>query len=365
MSLEKGKISDSQLIFSIVAFIYGSSLLTAFTTSFTKQSTWLVVISSFIVSVPFSIVFSLLAKNFFGMNWVQILNTVYGSMLGKILTILYILDFLLDLIYNTRDIGDFYINFLITDIPLDFFIFIFIFSCAYAVNKGIEILAYVSHLFVSIATLIIIFTFFLLIKDMDFSNLLPVLEISPHKFLQGTHILSTVFFGETIVFLNVMPSLKDSKNLVKNNLIALFIGIFSILVVVIRNTTSLGITETILLSPSFQAARLIEVGNVFNRMDLLIGIGNTIVMFFKACILYYATVLCIAQLFNLRTYKPLILPVGGITAIGASIIFTSTVDHAVAGQGYVIIARSLTIYVLPLLTLIVAKLRKLSNTPKG
>lgn len=313
MSLEKGKISDSQLIFSIVAFIYGSSLLTAFTTSFTKQSTWLVVISSFIVSVPFSIVFSLLAKNFFGMNWVQILNTVYGSMLGKILTILYILDFLLDLIYNTRDIGDFYINFLITDIPLDFFIFIFIFSCAYAVNKGIEILAYVSHLFVSIATLIIIFTFFLLI----------------------------------------------------NNLIALFIGIFSILVVVIRNTTSLGITETILLSPSFQAARLIEVGNVFNRMDLLIGIGNTIVMFFKACILYYATVLCIAQLFNLRTYKPLILPVGGITAIGASIIFTSTVDHAVAGQGYVIIARSLTIYVLPLLTLIVAKLRKLSNTPKG
>lgn len=64
MSSEKGKITGLQLVFLMNVFISGSVLLISFTTNLTKQDTWLVVLASFIISVPFSIVFSLLAKSF-------------------------------------------------------------------------------------------------------------------------------------------------------------------------------------------------------------------------------------------------------------------------------------------------------------
>lgn len=365
MSFEKGKITGVQLVFLLVAFIQGSILLTSFTTNLTKQDTWLVIIAAFIISVPFSIVFSLLAKRFFGMNLIQILNEVYGPYIGAVISIFYIWDFFLDLLYNTRDLGDFYITFLITDAPINFFIIIFIIVCAYVVSKGIEPLAHVSHIFCAITFFVVISTFLLLIKDMDFSNLLPVLEIPPAKFIQGTHIMSIISFGDTVVFFSVMSALKDIKHIVRNNLLGLFIGCLTLLVVTIRNTAVLGINENIMVSPSFEATRLIDVGNILTRMDILVAIGNTMMMFFKCSIIYYSTVICISEFFRLRTYKPLILPVGGIAMIGAPIIFVSLSDHAAAGQGYVMIYKILTVCILPIMTLIIAYIRKLPTVKRG
>lgn len=364
MSLEKGRITGIQLIFLVTAFVYGSILLTSFTTSITKQNTWLIVVTAVIVSIPFSITFSLLAKRFFGMNFIQILYAVYGPYIGAILSLIYILNFLLDLMYNTRDLGDFYMNFLITDTPIVFFITIFIFVCAYAVNKGIELLAHISHIICTVTILVVISTFLLLLKDMNFSNFLPVMEISPIKIIQGTHIMSIVSFGETIVFFNIMCCLKNKEHLIRNNLFGLLIAWFTLFIITVRNTASLGYSETILVSPSFQANRLINIGTIFTRLDILIAIANTMTMFFKCSVIYYSTVICISQFFHLRNYKVLIIPIGGIVIIGACIIFTSTLDHAEAGQGYVMIYNIATMYLLPVLTLMISIIRKLPRLKK-
>lgn len=359
MSFEKGKISGSQLVFSLIAFIQGSILLTSFTTNLTKQNTWIVVVAAFIISIPFSIIFSLLAKRFFTMNLIQILNEVYGVYIGTILSIFYIFDFILDLFYNVRDLGDFYITFLITDTHISFFIIVFVLVCAYVINKGIEPLVHVSHIFCTISFIIVVGTFLLLIKNMDFSNFLPILEIKPIKLIQGIHIMSIISFGDTIVFFSIMPVLKDTKHIVRNNLIGLLIGCLTLLIITIRNTAVLGISESIMVSPSFEANRLIDIGSIFTRMDILIAIGNTLMMFFKCSIIYYSTVVCISEVFRLRTYKPMILPTGGIAIIGAIIIFVSVLDHAAAGQGYVMIYKMLTVYILPPMTLLIAHIRKL------
>jgi spore germination protein KB len=359
MSIEKGRISGMQLMFLAAGFIQGSVLLISFTVSLTGHDTWLVVLSGLAVFIPFAISYALLGKRFRGMNLVQINDIVYGKYLGKAISVYYIVFFMLTLSFNIRDLGDFYTTFLMTETPLIFFLAVFVSVCAYTVRKGIEVLARNSHLFVLITFVIIISTFLLLLPNMHFSKLLPVLELPLKNFIQGTHIMASIPFGELVIFLMVISALKDTKRAVKNTVLGLIMGGVSILLISVRNTAVLGGTETILASPSFQAVRLIDIGTVFTRMDLLIGIGQTIMAYLKCSLFYYAVVVSLSQLLGLRSYLPLVLPVGAIEVILSAIVFKSSVEHILLTINAGIIYSIPAIYVFAPLSLLIARLRGL------
>jgi len=215
-------------------------------------------------------------------------------------------------------------------------------------------------LFVVIAAFVIISTFLLLLPNMNFSNFLPVFEMPLNKFIQGTHIIATIPFGETVIFLMVMAALNDTKHMVRYTIIGLLLGAVSLLLIAIRNTATLGNTVEILTSPSFQAARLIDIGNVFTRMDILIGIGQTTLLFLKCSLFCYAAVVSLSQLFQLRSYLPLVLPVAGIEIILAAIVYQSTPEHVEASAATNFIIFPL-LFIIPPLSLLIARIR---NLPK-
>ena len=267
--------------------------------------------------------------------------------------------------FNIRDLGNFYVNFLMPDTPFIFFLIVFTAICAYAVWKGIEVLARVNPLFVIAAFIILISTFLLLINKMDFSNFLPVLEIPLIKFVHGTHIMSAIPFAELVVFLVIMASLNDNRHTVKNTLIGLILGGLSLFIIAVRNTAVLGPMGGILTSPSFQAARLIDMGNVFTRMDILIGIVQTTALFLKCSLFYYALVVSLSQLLNLKSYTPLIIPIAGIEVIIAATVYQSQIEHAAISVNAGIIYLVPLLYVFPPLSLLIAQIRGLPKNEKG
>lgn len=365
MGIEKGKITGQQLMFLAAGFIQGSVLLILFTAGLTKHDTWLVVLSGLAVTVPFILSYAALAKRFPGMNLAQINDAVYGKIIGKTISLYYSFFFLMTLSLNIRDLGDFYTTFLMPETPLMFFLIVFAATCAYAVSRGIEVLARVSHLFVIVAFGIVISTFLLLLNRMDFSNFLPVFDMPFKTFIQGTHIISAIPFGELVVILTITAALNDTRHAVKNIMLGLLLGAATLLVIAVRNTAVLGNTETILISPSFQATRLIDFGSIFTRMDILMGVGQTVVLFLKCSMFYYALVVSISQLLGLKTYIPLVLPLGGIAVILSATIFHSTVEHTTITQNTGIIYLIPLLYVFPPLTLLIAGLRKLPGRKGG
>lgn len=353
------KISSMQLMFLVTAFVQGSILLTSFTVSLTKQDTWLVILFGLLLITPFVISYCFLSKRFKGLSLVQMNDMVYGKFFGKLISLYYIFFMLITMSFNLIDLGDFYATFLMTDTPRIFFLIVFTLVCAFAVLKGIELLGSVSHIFVFTTVIIIISTFFLLLKDMDFSNFLPIFDLPLKNFIQGTHIMSSIPFGELVIFLVITSSLKDNKHIVKSTISGLILGALSILLVTVRNTSVLGPTETILISPSFQAVRLIDFGQIFTRMDLLIGIGQTLMFFLKCSLFYYAIVVSLAHMLKLRTYIPLILPIGAIEVILALTVFQSSADHLAITISAGIIYSIPAIYIFPLLALLISKIRSL------
>ena len=187
-------------------------------------------------------------------------------------------------------------------------------------------------MFVLTGLFVIIGTFILLVDQMDFTNFLPFFEQPFIRIFQGIHIVSTIPFGETVVFLMIMGCMNKSEYLAKNTFLGLLIGVVSLLIVSVRNTAVLGKTQSIWTSTSFQSIRLINIGTVLPRMDFLIGIAQTILIFFKCSLFFYVLVVALSQLFGLKSYLPLVLPLAGIEVIIAATVFQSPVDHAMITQ---------------------------------
>lgn len=364
MRIEKGVISSSQLLFLTAAFVQGSSLLIAFTHGITKQDTWLVVITGFAVMLPFIWAYVSLAQKFPGKNLVQIMEIVYGSYLGKLISVLYISFPFQVMSQNLRFIGDFFLTYMYPKTPLIVILILFTFVCAWAVRGGIEVIARISLVTVAITLIVDILTFLLLFEEMTFTNFLPVFELSLKDFIHGTHVMVAFPYGELVVFLMVIPYV-NKINQAKNSVsMGLFIGMFTLLIITVKDIAALGILTTVLASPSFEAVRLIDIGKIITRMELLVAVVLLITLFIKVSVFYYASVLGIAQLFRLRTYVPLVIPVGILCVFFA--LQSQVTSIELAQKAAKIWPNYAMLYLLiPILTLLIAILRRLPQKQGG
>lgn len=365
INIEKGKISDLQLILLIATEISGSIIALSFMDIITHHDSWLVVLSAYAVSIPLGLSCAFLAKRFPGKNIIQINDIIYGSYVGKIISTVYICFFLLIFSLDIRDISNFYIGFIMPETPMLAFLIILTLTCAYAVSKGIEVISRVNIFILVFIGLDVIGTFTLLLNKVDLTNFLPVFDIPLKTYIQGTHIMLAVSFSEIIVFLMIMPCSSNYKGLAPNTFYALSIAALIFFIVSALNTAVLGPSSTLLVSASYQSARLIDIRNIITRIDLFVAIAITLNLFIKICVLYFVTVAGISQILNLRSYSTLILPIGGIAVIIAVILFSNEITHFFIGWKYYPVFVFPVECIIPPLSLLIAKIRGLPKQTGG
>lgn len=356
---ENLKISSSQLLFLISGFILGSVLLLSFEDNTLKQDSWLGVIAAFVACAPFVLAIAMLVRRFPGKNFIDILSTIYGTYLGKALFLLYVGLFFLLLSFNMRDLADFYIGFIMPETPMAVLLIITMLVGGYAVHKGIAPIAKVGFLSVIYSFATVIITFLLLLKDMDFSNFLPIVAVPVDKFIQGSHILTALPYGEVFVFLMVMPSMRSEKKPARYVLGGVGAAAFAFLMITVRNIAVLGPSSAIYSGNSYQAVRMINIGEFLTRVELLTAIGITLSLFVKISVLFYATVAGATQLLKLQSHSSLILPLGSLAVVSAMIAFDSTVTHSYVAGRYHAFFTLLYTFIIPPLSLLIAVIRKL------
>ncbi|NBJ15500.1 MAG: GerAB/ArcD/ProY family transporter [Dehalobacter sp. 4CP] len=359
MRLERGIISSSQLMFLVAGYVQGSVLVVSYSNAITKQYTWLVVLSGLVISIPVAMAYVALARKFPSKNLVQINNIVYGSYLGKLVSALYIWFFYSVSCLMLTYVGNIIKNYMMPETPKFAICILFACICAWAVRNGIEVLARTSVIFDMIVLSVILITFVLLLKDMEITNFLPFLGLSLKDFIQGTHIMVAIPFCQIVVFLMIIPYVNKGVEAKKSVVLGLIIGGVSILIDTVRNTAVLGVASAIMVSPSIESVRLIDLAEIITRLEMLVIIIFLITMFIKITVMYYATVFAIAQSFNLRSYKPLVLPIGSLIISFSMMIFDSSAENVEFGTRIGPIFTLPFELGLPLLTFLVAKIRKL------
>lgn len=358
MKVEKGIISSSQLLFMIIGFIQAGNLLLAFSSGVLKHDGWLALIAALVLSIPIALSYAVLSNQFPGKNLVQINDLIYGPYLGKLISISYIMIFLSLVSLNLRFFSDFLITYIMPETPIWAILIILTFVCAWAVRGGIEVIARCSFVIVAIASIIILSTTVLMLGDMELKNFLPIFDLPLKDFIHGVHIIFSIHYLEIVAFLMVMAYVNKSNQVKFSMLAGLVLGAFSILILEVRNIAVLGRVSEIVSSPSFITVRYLSVAEVFTRMEMLVAIMLIMTVFLKVSILYYGVVIGTAQILKLRTFVPLVIPIGIIAIILAMISVDSSMEMFDLGKNFwpIFIVPFLLV---PVLSLLIARIRGL------
>lgn len=361
MSLEEGRISRFQFSMLMVGFIFGTSIIISPAQS-AGHDGWIATLIGIMEALLIVWVFSTLANQFKDKTLVEINDLVYGRILGKGISLIFIWYlFHLSALVLTN-----FSRFLATEIyfttPKTVLLIGIVAVCASTVGRGIEVLARCSVVLVSFVLLLIINDLGLAIPTMDINNLLPILDIPVEKLLWAAHGAATFPFAETVAFTMIFAFLNNRKGRYAPAATAILIGGLCLTLLVARNSLVLGPMQSTYVYQSYMAVQMIDIEDILSRLEVVVAVFFIFMVFVKVSVLLYGTALGLSQVFKLRSYRPLIIPVGilmiilSLTNVGSSLEL-----YAFADKRYSIYAIPFELGI-PLITLIVAKLRKLRQT---
>ncbi len=132
-----------------------------------------------------------------------------------------------------------------------------------------------------------------------------------------------------------------------------------------RNTAVMGSLAPITTYVTFETIRIINIGEILTRLEILIAIAFIFMAFIKISVFYYASILGLSQMLKLRTYLPLVLPAAALITVLSIINFTSIIEVSpFFSEIYPYYSLPFEIGI-PLFTLIIARVRGLPAAKKG
>lgn len=359
MKLEKGIISSTQLAYLIGIYIQGAIFCTALVYHIVTRDIWLISLTSFAVSWIFVFVFIKLTSMFSGSNLIEINSIVFGVYLGKVISALYLIFFVILTTANLRLLCDYVVGNYMVETPLIVIALVFLISIAWAVHAGLEVLARIGVIFFVVVTVLMIFIFILSSSKMEITNFFPLFDISLIDFVRTNHIITTIFFGESFLFMMVIPYVAQRDKMKRSILFGLIAGEISLILSAIMITGVLGDIASLTNSPLNRVLRQVELGEVLSRMEFIVTGILMFSVFMRIAVIYYVATLGIGQFLGLKSYQPLVIPVG-VVILGLVVPMFNTASAQVeCGINTWPFFASFFEFVLPVITLFVALLRGL------
>lgn len=358
MKLERGLISSSQLMFLIigVAIPFTSLGMSA------KHDAWLATLAGLGENLIFTYILITLVMMFPGKTLVEFNDIIYGPYLGKVISLGYLWYFLHIACIVLRNFGDFFISTIYPETPMVVLIISLVLISTSAVRNGIEGITRCSIILTFIIVFANLSTLILLLKDMEFSNLLPILDLPFKKFIKASHSAANIPMSLITPFLMIYPFLNNIKQAKTSTMKSLILTTILLVMISVQNITVLGVTAAIGTYPTYGAMRMMNIAKIITRLEIIATFNLISLEFLKVIVLHYGTVLGIAQILKLRSYLPLVFPIGILMVALSVLLFDSYIEwSAFVSDIYPYYSIPFT-FGIPLLSLIIAMIRGLQKS---
>lgn len=162
---------------------------------------------------------------------------------------------------------------------------------------------------------------------MKLANIQPILEEGPLPIIQSSKSLIEVTSVNAVVLLMIFPACINKLNQAKKSFyIGYLIGGCVIIILTFLCIAVLGPYSTAVeYHPSYELAKRINVGNFIQRIEASMAGLWIIALYIKATLYFYAAVLGLAQIFNMKDYTPLTIPIGVVVVVISLNMFPSIV----------------------------------------
>jgi len=298
----------------IITKIFFTSMITLI--GLTGTAAWYTtLISGITASVGFTFVY-LLIKRFPGNNLVQIFKKVAGKVLGSIISLLFCGYFVFYTSSNLREFLEMVKAFYLPYTPPSFILITFLITTALLSYLGLEAITRVSTFAFYVVITVIAAIILLVAPNYSLDDLFPIggYGLKPTLF-HG--IFRSSAYGEIIFLAFIANSIKGGiKNIKKAGYWSLIIGcmITSITILCV-----LMIFEYVQgsenLSSFFQLSRIIYFNRFFQRFESIFMFGWVFASVINVTFAFFITVYVFSNTFDIKYYRPLILPFLFITFV--------------------------------------------------
>lgn len=307
----KEKITIRQFALLTFMVMVGDMILIypALVTTLGKNDAWLCSILGQPIGLFIIWVLYKLHQTFPELSLIEICKKTLGPWAGAVLSVGYLFYFAIGAAICIREVGDFMTTQIYLLTPIRVILIMLMCSVTWGLIKGLSTIGGTIELLTPVVVAIMILLFMGLLPKVDSSHLKPIMSISWVHLIEAVIRSAFTSFGELIVLSMILPYVKPGPNLKRNMLLATLSGgvLLSILLLFSLMVVGPFMTQHNIYI-SYTLSQKINIGNFFERIEAFMATAWLIATYFKSLIYVFAFVVGWAQLFQIKTYKPLILP---------------------------------------------------------
>jgi spore germination protein KB len=313
--LEKGKISAVQMGFILYPTIVASAILVlpGITAKYAQNDLWLSPVLASSVGFITLVIAYRLHERFPNQSLIQYSERIVGRIAGKAIGLVFLLFYLHTNGMILRQYTDFISVSFLPRTPMVVIASTLILTVAYSVRSGIESVVRSSFICTAIF-LITSFLFLLLLPDMDFKNLLPVMEHGVVPSLRGAFVPQS-WFGEFFLISFLLPFVTNAKEGLKWGLRSVFAAMIGLTYINLMILFLFGEQVSEMLYPVLTASRYISIGGFMENFESVLMAVWILGNFVKISMFYYAVSIGLAQWLRLTDLKPIVIPIGILTVL--------------------------------------------------
>lgn len=300
----KMQISAKQFYKLVVVYIISNDLIRGIYAFDLKNDVWIPPVIGTLISLLLFTLYMFIYKNNQFDSFDNSLKHILGKILSKILYIFYIIYFCGIVFFNLLDLNSTILIQLLPNYNPAVLIGFMLISIGYLLVKKLEVIVrFANIMFFGIVFIFIAMIFSTLsVHDVHIENILPILYngykvIIRPSLEMGYSIPFGELFAIVIIFQHVEKKEKyayvGNLAIITASVILITITLFNIFIV---GPFAMGYGA----SPAFRLARLIDIEEYIQRLDLVLTGFHMIVVFVKMTILIYAAGLLIQSILKLK-----------------------------------------------------------------
>lgn len=356
----KEMISSKQIISLILLFVFGTSVVIGVGFD-AHQDSWMSLLIATIFSVPLLLMYARLLMLYPGKGLFDIIEMLFGKKAGKVLIAIMIWYYLF---LGGLVLQNFFQFISVTTLPKTpkvLIMALMMLVVIYLGRSNISVLGKWGIVISITIVIVVVLTFIFSIGNIDINNLLPIFEHSPKTILKGAVKMYVFPYAELITILPLASFFKKGTNSYKVFMYGLLLSSIMLITIQMRNLLTIGfpLMEYSFFS-SYTAARIIEVGDFFSRIEGVITINLLFAVITKTAICLIAATKGMSKLFNIKNYKDIIVPVGLIILMLSIIVYQSIFEMEEFKDKYVVIYSIPFQFIIPFIIWITAEIKKKS-----
>ncbi|MGG3283895.1 GerAB/ArcD/ProY family transporter [Paenibacillus solani] len=324
--MPKVKISLRQVSILTAMYLIGSAILIlpSGMASMAKQDAWI----ASLVGMGFGFIILTvqwqLSRKYPETNLLSLSEKLLGKWIGKTVNLLFLVTlFLGGPAPVLHDVGLFMTVQMLPETPIQAIIYLFGLLVILGVRLGLEVLARSAELLFPWFLLLFISMSILLLSTIKWENAQPILESGVSPIIPAAISFVSIAFLPNIVLMIIYPgSVNRAEDTHKAVYIGSLIGGLVLFMIIALSILVLGPEVTARNQyPSYMLAKKINIGNFLQRIEAVMAVMWFITLFFRISLYIYAITIGLSQIFNIKNYQPLVLPIGWIMAMVSVFIY--------------------------------------------